>query len=97
MGQREVTLACQMGTCTNQNWFYKLNPCFDADRGYIKYKLANETSFQKTNNLSLSGVKGKLTVDVDSGSTSKDPELNGSCFPSLILLSLLGFLMIRWE
>jgi len=97
MGQREVTLACQMGSCTNENWCYKLSPCFDATDGYIKFKQANETDYTTTKNVSFGSKGGTLRVDLDTGNTSTMFPADAGCAPAALLLSLLGFLLIEWE
>lgn len=97
MGQREVALACQMGSCTNENWFYKLSPCFEADDGYIKFKMANDTDYTMTKNVSFGEEGGTLRVDIDTGNTSTVLPSGTGCAPAALLLSLLGFLLIEWE
>jgi hypothetical protein len=100
VGQRIVHLSCQMGVCTNENWFYKFNPCFGADDGHIRYKTADQADYSSTGTLSFGPYGGSLTIDIDTGQVSDvedmepEPEPDG-CLPALLLPLLGGFVMLR--
>jgi hypothetical protein len=100
MGQRNVALACQMGVCTNENWYYKLNPCFDASDGYLLYKEATESTHRKTGSISFEEGGGSMTVDLDTDKVSgPSPVKPGAelCIPALILLSSVCLIFMRSE
>lgn len=63
----EVELECSSGVCTNGNWFYKFNPCYDWNRGYIKYKISQESDYLSTGLFIFSEENSSFSVDIDSG------------------------------
>lgn len=100
VGQRNVELACQMGVCTNENWYYKLNPCFDASDGYLLYKEATEQDYRKSGSISFPQGGGSVAVDLDTDTMSGPSPLTpepGVCIGALLVLSALCVIFMRKE
>lgn len=97
IGEREVTLSCSNGACTNDQWFYKFNPCFSDSGGYLKYKTSENQNYRTTTTFSYetAGVDGEL--DIKSGLFQVSSSEPGSCAAggAMMILLLLGIL--RWN
>jgi len=93
IGDRTRDLACSGGTCTNEAWFYKFNPCFYGT-GYFTFKSPKTGQDVKTEDMNFSKA-GDYTVEVDVDTGKKGMSGQTSCTTSAIialaLLSVLGF------
>ncbi len=92
VGDRTAELACSGGTCTNNAWFYKFNPCFYGT-GYFSYSLDGKEL--KTESFSFSKPGSySIEIDVDKGTTTQSGSTTCST-SALIMLALLGFVAFR--
>jgi hypothetical protein len=94
VGQREVTFSCNKGTCRNDEWFYKFNPCYYPKDGYFKYKIGEGEFKQSANkNFNESGTYS-TTIDADKGDFTISSK--SSCNTGLVLaLVAAGALFVR--
>ncbi|MCX8199992.1 MAG: hypothetical protein N3G76_00820 [Candidatus Micrarchaeota archaeon] len=68
VGKRVARLACNKGICTNEDWFYKLNPCYAPGQGKFRYKLGEWETYKETGLFDFSRPgQYKVAVDVDTG------------------------------
>ncbi|MDD5337214.1 MAG: hypothetical protein PHS02_01905 [Candidatus ainarchaeum sp.] len=71
IGQREINMTCSNGKCTNQEWFYKFNPCYYPDVGYFTYRLPGENYSIPKNVFSFNeSVVYEVKLDVGTGDSS---------------------------
>jgi len=95
-----MTLDCSNGTCTNSNWYYKLNPCYYFPWGHFSYEFNGKTI--KTENMSFDEMYKFYTIVIDAPSgdirsrLGSNAPLPSSCsLPSFILPALLLVAFIR--
>lgn len=95
---RKINMTCKEGVCTNDLWFYKLNPCFYSS-GYFSYAYKGKT--MKTEWMNFTDSRAfDYTIDVGSGEITSSIAIPKEmydicCAPSFILPVFLGlaFLM----
>lgn len=92
MGDREVDFSCNNGVCKNAGWFYKLNPCFDNNQGYLAYKKPGETEYQKTDILAFSGNDDMIEINLDSNEVTLIPgeDKEPACCLSMGIIAFIG-------
>ncbi|MEM4366830.1 MAG: hypothetical protein QW035_01720 [Candidatus Anstonellales archaeon] len=83
----DVELSCSEGKCTNEEWYYKFNPCY-----YSKGSFLIETPDGPLTTKEMDFTKGQkysLEIDVENNSVL---EKNGVCagFALLAALALFG-------
>jgi len=92
VSQRLVDFDCVGGTCTNDHWFYKFNPCYDFPSGHFSYTYGGrEISSDSFNNTEKRG-RYEMTIDAPTGKiTKKDaPEpLPYACWSSVLFIPLV--------
>ena len=94
---REINMSCVAGLCKNDNWFYKLNPCYYSS-GYFSYLYNGKTINTEVENFSDSRTYD-YTVDVASGKYTSKVALPGEaydvcCAPSFIVAGILGLAFV---
>ncbi|MBD3210230.1 hypothetical protein GF318_02510 [Candidatus Micrarchaeota archaeon] len=94
LAEREVNFSCSGGVCTNAQWFYKFNPCFQDSSGYFKYRVKENQNYRSSNTLSYGQGDVDAQLDVGDGSISYG-EIASPCPVAFLLLLLLGFL--KWK
>ena len=94
VGERVVNLTCVKGICTNDQWFYKFNPCYKPASGKFRYKLNDWTEYKETGLFDFSQPgKYNIILDVDKG-TSSNTWVNGNCSGIIALAGVAGLLAI---
>ncbi|MFH1393986.1 MAG: hypothetical protein ABII71_03175 [Candidatus Micrarchaeota archaeon] len=86
MEERERELPCLKNRCTNEYWFYKLNPCFYEADGHISYSRDGGAQMESRSFFMTEGG-AEIRVDAASGEieyTEKTP----CCFSVLFLVLL---------
>ena len=93
MGQREVIFSCSDGKCYNDDWFYKLNPCFDGE-GYFTYKFNGEIKTTNTKTFET-GYVYTMNLELSTGEFELGGEKHNDAvtcsLPIILLFSFLGF------
>ncbi|MEW6034992.1 MAG: hypothetical protein AB1529_00125 [Candidatus Micrarchaeota archaeon] len=84
-----LNLSCSGGTCTNEEWYYKFNPCFAFPEGYFSYEYGGNTVRTGSFNFSDSFDNYDITIDAPSGQIQGKIGSSG-CPLSLILLAVAG-------
>lgn len=87
----DLELSCIEGRCTNENWYYKLNPCY-----YSKGSFLVETpdGLLTTKEMDFSaGKRYSLTIDVENNAVWESPGLCAgfAVLALLVALARLGF------
>ncbi|MBU0590606.1 hypothetical protein KKF81_00560 [Candidatus Micrarchaeota archaeon] len=94
IGEREVELSCNAGLCTNPEWFYKLNPCFDHGGGQFLYKESGSV-YSETTIVSFDNRGARFEINLDTGEINQFPHDNGpdnlSCFGVSAFIFLICF------
>jgi len=95
MGERKVNLTCSGGTCTNEHWFYKLNPCFYSNGTFV-LKIPHETFTSPEVSLE-SGGQYHFEFDTETGEFKRlgyEPynSVSNPCCGAIYLLTLLPVL-----
>ncbi len=99
--ERIIGLQCHDGSCHNRNgWFYKLNPCFSGQDGYVTYRTDYGESINiQEFNLPESGIV--VTIDLNSGimttEEKTDEPLCGLLLVFLALIPAAFFSGARWN
>jgi hypothetical protein len=94
MGEREIELSCTGNTCSNNYWFYKLNPCFSGEMGYIEYSRGSQV--KTSENFLVTEGGGEIMVDVDSGSVEYFEKMP-CCLSSVLVILLLASAGFLWR
>ncbi len=101
MGQRAIELSCSNGICTNEGWFYKLNPCFSGSQGYFSYEWKEDNMSTDDFALQSSNEYGFELELSDASLASRPPKKKeaGFCLaPGLLAIFLLGLVFTRsWQ
>ncbi|MFH1328213.1 MAG: hypothetical protein ABIH76_05145 [Candidatus Bathyarchaeota archaeon] len=86
--EREIEFACNGGQCTNDGWFYKLNPCFSGAEGHFIYRWNGEE--KKTNSILVeSETEYEFNLDLGDAALTKTSEQRNSPGTPCPLTSLL--------
>lgn len=88
-------LDCSNGTCTNDNWYYKFNPCFMFPTGYFSYEFGGKRI--KTENVSFDREYSAydITIDAPTGWITGKTGPGGCSLASLGLAAVLLAAFIR--
>ncbi|MEM3364237.1 MAG: hypothetical protein QXS93_01875 [Candidatus Micrarchaeia archaeon] len=94
VGERVIQLRCNKGSCTNEMWFYKLNPCYTPGKGKFRYKLEGWDEYKETGLFDFS-KPGKyiIMLDAETGNYSKSWS-SGSCQGIIAFLCAVGLLAL---
>ncbi|MFA5076926.1 MAG: hypothetical protein WC488_00690 [Candidatus Micrarchaeia archaeon] len=91
VGEREINMTCSSGRCTNDDWFYKLNPCYYPDIGYFIYRLPGESNYSlpKTVFSFNESMVYEVKLDVETGNSSVAAK-GAACPLSLAILAFFS-------
>jgi hypothetical protein len=84
-----VKFACSGGKCTNEEWYYKFNPCFSFPEGYFSYVLDGKAVRTGTFNTTDKYDNYEMTIDAPTGQVTSSVGTSGSCLPALLLPAIL--------
>lgn len=85
----EVELSCSSGVCRNDNWFNRLNPCYDSKRGFLKYKTPDDPAYLSTGLVYPEGSSAAFNIDLDSSEVTEHGGVDGlACAPSFLFAAL---------
>ncbi|VVB98418.1 Uncharacterised protein [uncultured archaeon] len=93
VGERTAQFTCTNGTCTNDAWFYKFNPCYYPKSGHMEYTFDGKLGYWSTANMAFDqGIAYRVEIDVDKQSVKKINLTPGLCplalAPSALVLLL---------
>ena len=76
--QRMIDLPCSNGKCSNTNneWFYRFNPCFDFHSGFFSYGLDGKELRTKSVNFPERGKSYDITIESESGTVKSAKKSN---------------------
>jgi len=93
VGEDEITFTCSAGVCRDDYWFYKFNPCFNANRGYFTYALEGD-ALKNSSEFAFTETGRDIVINADDGAVSKGQNLF-LCPGSFILLALLSLMALK--
>lgn len=90
--QTMVNFTCNKGVCTNEEWFYKLNPCFYPKKGYFEIRMGDSDAIIKVEQKKPIEKGGcyVFTIDLNRQSIIEDKY----CIFSSFLISVVILLFI---
>lgn len=94
MADREVEFSCASGVCTNEQWFYKLNPCFFPDSGYFEYGIEG-TYYVTAGDISFGESAYNIVINADTGETATTTSaISTDCWPIFVIMIVAGFVLL---
>lgn len=92
--QTMVNFTCHKGVCTNEDWFYKLNPCFYPKSGHFEIRMGDSDAIIRVDQKKPidKGGSYEFTIDLNEQSIK---EYKYCAFSSLLILATILLFVYR--
>ena len=90
-----VNFTCNKGVCTNEEWFYKLNPCFYPRSGHFEIRMGDSDAIFRVDQKKPIDKEGsyEFTIDLNKQSITQEKYCT---FPLLLILATISlFIYVR--